>query len=112
MPKPKILVVDDEKPTRDVLAKALSPMYECLVAPDAEAALAILADNPDTALVLTDYKMPGEDGELDVYSDGFRALKEIGYDKFVSFECGLAGEDRAAAVTNAVNLLRKQWEEA
>ena len=56
--------------------------------------------------------MPGEDGELDVYSDGFRALKEIGYDKFVSFECGLAGEDRAAAVTNAVNLLRKQWAEA
>ena len=62
MPKPKILVVDDEKPTRDVLAKALSPMYECLVAPDAEAALAILADNPDTALVLTDYKMPGMNG--------------------------------------------------
>lgn len=57
-------------------------------------------------------KMPGEDGELDVYTDGFRALKEIGYDKYVSFECGLAGEDRAAAVTNAVNLLRKQWEEA
>ncbi|MBQ5487163.1 MAG: TIM barrel protein, partial [Bacteroidales bacterium] len=57
-------------------------------------------------------KMPGEDGELDVYSDGFRALKEIGYDKFVSLECGLAGEDRAAAVTNAVNLLRKQWAEA
>lgn len=57
-------------------------------------------------------KMPGEDGELDVYTDGFRALKELGYDKFVSFECGLAGEDRAAAVTNAVNLLRKQWEEA
>ena len=57
-------------------------------------------------------KMPGEDGELDVYTDGFRALKELGYDKFVSFECGLAGEDRAATVTNAVNLLRKQWEEA
>ena len=57
-------------------------------------------------------QMPGENGELDNYVDGFRALKEMGYDKYVSFECGLAGEDRAAAVTNAVNLLRSQWEEA
>ena len=62
MAKPKILVVDDEKPTRDVLAKALSPSYECLVAPDAESALSLLAANPDTALVLTDYKMPGMNG--------------------------------------------------
>ena len=33
-------------------------------------------------------KMPGENGEVDNYVDGFRALKEIGYDKYVSFECG------------------------
>ena len=55
--------------------------------------------------------MPGEDGEKDVYLDGFRALKEIGYDKYVSFECGTKG-DRATTVTEAVNLLRKQWAEA
>lgn len=55
--------------------------------------------------------MPGEDGEKDVYVDGFRALKELGYDKYVSFECGTKG-DRAATVTEAVNLLRKQWAEA
>lgn len=55
--------------------------------------------------------MPGEDGEKDVYTDGFRALKELGYDKYVSFECGTKG-DRAATVTEAVNLLRKQWAEA
>ena len=53
--------------------------------------------------------MPGEDGELDVYTDGFRALKEMGYDKYVSFECGTKGE-RAETVTAAVNLLREQWE--
>jgi len=57
-------------------------------------------------------QMPGENGEVDNYVDGFRALKEIGYDKFVSFECGMAGEDRATIVTAAVNLLRAQWEEA
>ena len=55
--------------------------------------------------------MPGEDGEKDYYVDGFRALKEIGYDKYVSFECGTKG-DRATTVTEAVNLLRKQWAEA
>ena len=55
--------------------------------------------------------MPGEDGEKDNYVDGFRALKEIGYDKYVSFECGTKG-DRATTVTAAVDLLRKQWGEA
>ena len=55
--------------------------------------------------------MPGEDGDKDNYVDGFRALKEIGYDKYVSFECGTKG-DRATTVTAAVDLLRKQWAEA
>ena len=55
--------------------------------------------------------MPGEDGEKDDYRDGFRALKEMGYDKYVTFECGCQSEDRAAAVTAAVELLRSQWEE-
>lgn len=56
--------------------------------------------------------MPGEDGDADNYVNGFKGLKAIGYNKFVSFECGCQSEDRAAAVVNALNLLRKQWEEA
>lgn len=56
-------------------------------------------------------RMPGEDGDVDNYIDGFRALKEMGYDKYVSFECGCAG-DRATTVTKAVNLLRDQWAKA
>lgn len=55
--------------------------------------------------------MPGEDGELDNYLDGMKALKEIGYDGYVSFECGTKG-DRAQTVTAAVELLRAQWEES
>ena len=55
--------------------------------------------------------MPGEDGEKDNYVDGFRALKELGYDKYVSFECGTKG-DRATTVIQAVNLLRQQWAKA
>ena len=56
--------------------------------------------------------MPGEDGDVDNYVDGFRALKELGYANYVSFECGCRGNDRAAALTNAVALLRRQWDEA
>ena len=54
-------------------------------------------------------KMPGEDGELDTYVDGFRALKEMGYDKYVSFECGCRG-DREVSLPAAVELIRSQWE--
>ena len=55
---------------------------------------------------------PGEDGEADNYVDGFRALKELEYPHYVSFECGCRGEDRAAILTSAVELLRGQWDEA
>ena len=53
-------------------------------------------------------KMPGEDGTLDNYVDGMRALKELGYDKYISFECGTNG-DRNVTLPAAVELLRAQW---
>ena len=53
-------------------------------------------------------KMPREDGELDNYIDGMRALKEMKYDKYISFECGTNG-DRNVTVPAAVELLRAQW---
>ena len=55
--------------------------------------------------------MPGEDGDADNYIDGFKGLKMIGYDKYVSFECGCQG-DRNVVVPAAVKLLREQWEQA
>lgn len=55
--------------------------------------------------------MPGEDGDADQYVDGFRGLKMIGYNKYVSFECGCQG-DRKTLVPAAVKLLREQWEQA
>lgn len=55
--------------------------------------------------------MPGEDGDADNYVSGFKGLKMLGYDKYVSFECGCQG-DRSVVVPAAVELLRKQWEEA
>ena len=62
MAKPKILIVDDEKPTRDAMARALGRTYECLTAADADLAMQAVAANPDLALVITDYKMPGANG--------------------------------------------------
>lgn len=55
--------------------------------------------------------MPGEDGEADNYTEGFKALKMLAYDKYVSYECGCQG-DRAVVVPESVALLRKQWSEA
>lgn len=55
-------------------------------------------------------KIPSQDGAADNYIEGFRALKMLGYKGHVSFECGCKeGEDRKAALTAAVELLRKQW---
>jgi sugar phosphate isomerase/epimerase len=53
--------------------------------------------------------MPGEDGEADNYIAGFRALKALEYQHYVSFECGTRGE-REVTVPAAVKLLREQWE--
>lgn len=55
--------------------------------------------------------MPGEDGDADNYVAGFKGLKMLGFDKYVSFECGCQG-DRNVVLPAAVELLRKQWEEA
>ena len=38
-PKAKILIVDDEKPLRDTLARWFRPSYDCITAPDAEDAM-------------------------------------------------------------------------
>lgn len=54
---------------------------------------------------------PGEDGEADNYVDGFRALKEIGYDKYISLECGSIG-DPAVVIPAAVELIKTQWSQA
>jgi primase-polymerase (primpol)-like protein len=40
-----------------------------------------------------------------------RGLKFIGYQNFISFECGCKG-DRRQAIAAAVKLLREQWAQA
>ena len=49
--------------------------------------------------------------DADNYINGFKGLKMIGYNNYVSFECGCQG-DRNVVVPAAVKLLREQWEQA
>ena len=59
--KPTLLIVDDEKPTRDGLRAALEERYDVYMAEDAKAAMDLLErDNFD--VLLTDFRLPSEDG--------------------------------------------------
>ncbi|MEW6008340.1 MAG: response regulator [Candidatus Omnitrophota bacterium] len=61
MPKPKILIVDDEPDIRDILKITLADDYKVLEAANGQDALIIVKSNtPD--LILLDYKMPGMTG--------------------------------------------------
>lgn len=56
-------------------------------------------------------RTPGEDGEADNYVDGFRGLKAIGYQQYISFECGSSGP-REKTIPAACDLIREQWAQA
>lgn len=59
--KPTILIVDDERNTREGLARALRRSYHVHLADSGMAALKLLEQRPVDA-VLTDLRMPGMDG--------------------------------------------------
>lgn len=59
----RILVVDDTRTTRKVLARMLSiQQYAVVEAGSGQEALAMLESNPDIQLVVSDYYMPDMDG--------------------------------------------------
>jgi two-component system response regulator AtoC len=61
MSKPTLLIVDDEKPTREGLRAALEDRYDVYIAEDAASATALLeAEHFD--VLLTDFRLPNEDG--------------------------------------------------
>ena len=59
--KPVILVVDDEKNTREGLARALRRNYEVFLAESGPSAMAVLAEHT-VDVMLSDVRMPGMDG--------------------------------------------------
>ncbi len=59
--KPILLIVDDEKTTREGLRAALEERYDVYIAEDAKAAMDLLeAEHFD--VMLTDFRLPNEDG--------------------------------------------------
>jgi len=59
--KPMLLIVDDEKPTRDGLRAALEDRYDVYVADDAKSAMGLL-EQEHFDVMLTDFRLPNEDG--------------------------------------------------
>ncbi|HKX60280.1 MAG TPA: sigma-54 dependent transcriptional regulator [Verrucomicrobiae bacterium] len=59
--KPSLLIVDDEKPTREGLRAALEDRYDVYVAEDAAAATELL-EKEHFDVLLTDFRLPSEDG--------------------------------------------------
>ena len=59
--KTRILVVDDDKNTRDGLHRALRRRYDVLLAESGDRALDVLAEE-DVDILLSDVRMPGIDG--------------------------------------------------
>jgi sugar phosphate isomerase/epimerase len=55
-------------------------------------------------------KMPGED-EGDNYVTGFKGLKMIDYQDYISLECGSVG-DKMVTLPAAAQLIKEQWEMA
>jgi DNA-binding NtrC family response regulator len=61
MTTPTLLIVDDEKTTREGLRDALQDRYDVYLAEDAKSAMELLERDPFDVL-LTDFRLPNEDG--------------------------------------------------
>jgi DNA-binding NtrC family response regulator len=59
--KPTLLIVDDEKATREGLRAALEERYDVYLAEDARAAMELL-EREHFDVLLTDFRLPSEDG--------------------------------------------------
>jgi len=59
--KTDVVIVDDEKPTREGLRAALEDRYDVYVAEDAQSAIELL-EREHFRVLLTDFRLPNEDG--------------------------------------------------
>jgi two-component system response regulator AtoC len=59
--KPMLLIVDDEKPTREGLRAALEDRYDVYLAEDVKTAIELL-EREHFNVLLTDFRLPNEDG--------------------------------------------------
>jgi len=96
-----ILLVEDEPPVRILVAQALERLgYRVLVSSDAAGALALAASEGPLPLLVTDIRLPGQDGPslaayLRVKHAGLRVLYVSGYAGDAMVSSGLLGPDEA-----------------
>lgn len=92
----KILCVDDETNVlRSLQRLFMDEDYEILTATNGADGLAILQDNPDIQLIISDYRMPG--------MDGIEFLKQVHERQPQTIRIVLSGYADTAAVVGAIN---------
>ena len=59
---PRVLCVDDDRDILDAIAPHLHPSYLVELATSGAEGLRLLRQHPDTAVIVSDLRMPGMDG--------------------------------------------------
>ncbi|MBX2864285.1 MAG: response regulator, partial [Leptolyngbyaceae cyanobacterium MAG.088] len=107
--KPKILVVDDEPDNLDLFYRTFYRDFQVLRADSGQAALASLAQNPDTAAIISDQRMP--------YMSGTELLLKVAQHYPNTIRIMLTGYTDVADLVEAINTgkvfkyITKPWDE-
>jgi two-component system, OmpR family, response regulator MtrA len=98
--RPRVLVVDDEAPLRELIVVTLGDTFRCEEAPDGESALTLLRESPSD-LVFLDVMLPGVGG-IDVLREirADPALRDVGV---VVVSAWQAPEDVALALDSGAD---------
>ncbi len=105
--KPKMLVVDDEPQILESLSQLFELEFNVLTATDGRIGLSLIQHNPDTAIVISDQRMPGMKGV-----EFLKNVKQFSPDSMRILLTGYADLD---AVLDSVNVgevfryVRKPW---
>ncbi len=105
--KPKMLVVDDEPQILESLSQLFESEFNVLTATDGAIGLSLIQHNPDTAIVISDQRMPGMKGV-----EFLKNVKQFSPDSMRILLTGYADLD---AVLDSVNVgevfryVRKPW---
>ena len=105
---PKLLAVDDDPVILAAVARLMKKEFQILQAGSGEEGLKLLKANPDVAIVLTDYLMPG--------MSGLELLAQVQKESPDTVRAILSGQIDSTAMVEAINtarihrLILKPWD--